>query len=415
MGSVADKLEADAEPVTDEAMLLTLATDRPEPDSSPRRQRLIDVICVVVSAALPCGFWIALATGHTVVEEPIQWFDLIMATVCAPLVWWRRRWPTTISVVVSVLATVATLASIAQGITLLTVAIHRRPRQVLLASAVFVATGAVYNMVRPSPDVPYWVTFLMVNLLAAGLVAWGSFIKARRALIASLRERARRAEEEQHRRVEQARQLERTRIAREMHDVLAHRISLLSLHAGALEFRPDAPPDEIARAAGVIRASAHEALQDLRDVIGVLRAGGNDTEHDRPQPTLGDVPGLVTEARRAGSTIDLDVQVDDADAVPPVIGRTAYRVVQEGLTNARKHARGAAVRVMVSGNRHEGLTVEVRNWLPLRSAVVTDQIPGTGTGIIGLGERVGLAGGRLEHGPSTAGDFRLKAWLPWES
>ncbi|GAA3386233.1 sensor histidine kinase [Cryptosporangium minutisporangium] len=416
MGSAVDKRAAHADPATNEAMLTYLA-DRPEPDQSPLRQRAVDVICVVVSAALPVGFWIALATGHTEVEEPLQWVDLIMATLCAPLVWWRRRWPTTISVVVSVLATVATLASIAQGITLLTVAVHRRPRAVFFAAAVFVATGAIYNVVRPSPDVPYWVTFLMVNLLAAGLVAWGSFIKARRALIASLRDRARRAEEEQHRRVEQARQLERTRIAREMHDVLAHRISLLSLHAGALEFRPDAPPDEIARAAGVIRTSAHQALQELRDVIGVLRADGGEAERDRPQPTLGDLPALVTEARRAGATIDLDVRVDDPDTVPDIVGRTAYRVVQEGLTNARKHARGAAVRVTVSGDRGEGLTVEVRNWLPLRSAVVTgsaDQIPGTGTGIIGLGERVGLAGGRLEHGPSTAGDFRLTAWLPWD-
>ena len=98
------------------------------------------------------------------------------------------------------------------------------------------------------------------------------FVRARRQLVVSLRDRAERAEAEQQLRVAQARQLERTRIAREMHDVLAHRISLLSLHAGALEFRPDAPPEEVARAAGVIRASAHAALQDLREVIGVLRA-----------------------------------------------------------------------------------------------------------------------------------------------
>ena len=97
------------------------------------------------------------------------------------------------------------------------------------------------------------------------------FVRARRQLVVSLRDRAERAEAEQQLRVEQARQAERARIAREMHDVLAHRISLLSLHAGALEFRPDAPPEEVARAAGVIRASAHEALEDLREVIGVLR------------------------------------------------------------------------------------------------------------------------------------------------
>ena len=113
------------------------------------------------------------------------------------------------------------------------------------------------------------------------------FVRARRQLVLSLRERADRAEAEQQLHVEQARQQERARIAREMHDVLAHRISLLSMHAGALEFRPDAPPEEVARAAGIVRASAHQALQDLREVIGVLREepavnGGP----ERPQPTL---------------------------------------------------------------------------------------------------------------------------------
>lgn len=399
--------EADAEPVPPDAAAA------PDGDRGPsfHRERVVDAISVLVSLAVPLGYWIALAAGRTVAEQPIQRVDLVLATLVAPLMWWRRRWPVSISVVVSVVAAIATLASLAQGIALITVAIHRRPRLVAVATAVFVVSGAAYSVIRPSPDLPFWVTLLLVVLIAVGLVAWGSFLKARRALLDSLRERARRAEDEQNRRVEQARQLERTRIAREMHDVLAHRISLLSLHAGALEFRPDAPPDEIAKAAGVIRTSAHQALQDLRDVIGVLRADGTDGDRDRPQPTLGDVPALVTEARRAGATIDLDVRVDDPPAVPAVVGRTAYRVVQEGLTNARKHARGAAVRVTVSGEQGDGLTVEVRNWLPLRAE--TSPIPGAGTGIVGLGERVGLAGGRLEHGPSTAGDFRLRAWLPW--
>src|SRR3712207_3314584 len=108
-------------------------------------------------------------------------------------------------------------------------------------------------------------------------------------------DRAEQAEAEQELRLQQARQVERTRIAREMHDVLAHRISLLSLHAGALEFRPDAPPEEVARAAGVIRASAHQALHDLREVIGVLRDDPCDDATVPPQPTLGDLPALVDE------------------------------------------------------------------------------------------------------------------------
>ena len=133
------------------------------------------------------------------------------------------------------------------------------------------------------------------------------FVRARRQLVLSLRERAERAEAEQQLRVEQARQHERARIAREMHDVLAHRISLLSMHAGALEFRPDAPPEEVAHAAGIVRASAHQALQDLREVIGVLREepalnGGP----ERPQPTLANLPALLDESRTAGMHVSSD-------------------------------------------------------------------------------------------------------------
>jgi signal transduction histidine kinase len=226
----------------------------------------------------------------------------------------------------------------------------------------------------------------------------------------SLQDRAERAETEQQLRVEQARQHERARIAREMHDVLAHRISLLSLHAGALEFRPDAPPDEIGRAAGVIRSSAHQALEDLRAVIGVLREGHDGDGPERPQPTLADLPALIDESRAAGMRVRYDWHLPAA--VPDALARNAYRIVQEGLTNARKHARGSAVDVTVDGGPDEGMTIEVRNRLPVGAAVAGD-IPGTGTGIVGLAERASLAGGRLEHGRTEAGDYRLWAWLPW--
>jgi signal transduction histidine kinase len=212
-------------------------------------------------------------------------------------------------------------------------------------------------------------------------------------------------------RVEQAQAHERARIAREMHDVLAHRISLLSMHAGALEFRPDAPPEEIARAAGVVRASAHQALEDLREVIGVLREESLDGDPERPQPTLANLPGLLDESRQAGMHVSSECMVDDLAAVPEGVGRNAYRIVQEALTNARKHAQGAAVDVTLDGAAGSGLTVEVRNRLPVGAAAAP--IPGAGTGLIGLSERTSLAGGRLEHGRTPGGDFELRAWLPW--
>jgi signal transduction histidine kinase len=211
--------------------------------------------------------------------------------------------------------------------------------------------------------------------------------------------------------------VERNRIAREMHDVLAHRLSLLSLQAGALELWPDAPPTEIARAAGVIRGNAHGALEDLREVIGMLRSARADDNPvegvpERPQPTLVDLPMLIDESRKAGMHVALECNLPDLGSVPEVVGRTAFRIVQEGLTNARKHADHAPVSVAVRGAATDGLTVEIRNPWPAGVARTTP-IPGSGMGIIGLAERTALTGGRLEHGRTPAGEFRLWTWLPW--
>jgi signal transduction histidine kinase len=153
-------------------------------------------------------------------------------------------------------------------------------------------------------------------------------------------------------------------------------------------------------------------LEDLREVIGVLRDEASGDSPDRPQPTLADLPALVDESRQAGMRVRLDQRVADLAAVPRGIGRSAYRIVQEGLTNARKHALRATVDVTVSGAPGDGLTVEVRNPSPV-GAGASPAIPGAGTGLVGLAERANLAGGRLEHGRTASGEFRLWAWLPW--
>jgi signal transduction histidine kinase len=193
-----------------------------------------------------------------------------------------------------------------------------------------------------------------------------------------------------------------------MHDVLAHRLSLLSVHAGALEFRPDAPAEEVAEAAGVIRESARAALEELRSVVGVLREDGGESVTQPPQPTLADLAALVEEARAAGMRLTARIELGDA-APPAAVGRTAYRIAQEGLTNARKHAPGAAVTLIVR-TLDGDLKVEVRSLAPV--AVASAPLPGAGTGLIGLAERVALAGGELEHGVDPDGAFVLRARLP---
>jgi signal transduction histidine kinase len=145
---------------------------------------------------------------------------------------------------------------------------------------------------------------------------------------------AMRAEAEQESRAEQARLAERARIAREMHDVLAHKVSLIAMHAGALEMQRVPDPEQVARTAGLIRTTAREAMEDLRDVLGVLRA---DTVDLAPPPRRDDIARVVDASRAAGVQAELRMDVDE---LPDGLARTAHRIVQEGLTNVHKHARG---------------------------------------------------------------------------
>jgi signal transduction histidine kinase len=377
--------------------------------SGPRRTTrdwLVDAACFVLAVAFG-----ALAFSDAERSGAFALADALAGIPACLALWWRRRWPVPVALLEIALGSWSTAAGGASLIAILSLAVHRPFRVVVPVVVIGLLATPLYLATEPTPG-PWLVEVLNMTVVVGATLVWGMFIRARRQLVLSLRDRAERAESEQRLRVEQARQHERTRIAREMHDVLAHRVSLLSLHAGALEFHPDAPPDQIARAAGVLRSTAHQALEDLRDVVGVLREGPDSDAPERPQPTLADLPDLIEESRQAGVRVTFDYSVPDLEPVPDAMGRNAYRIVQEGLTNARKHARGSTIDVTVAGAPGDGLTIELRN--PLRvGSTAWQPIPGTGTGIIGLAERASLAGGRLEHGRTEDGHYRLSAWLPW--
>jgi signal transduction histidine kinase len=308
----------------------------------------------------------------------------------------RLHPPAWLAVGLAVLAAVSPAATPASTAATLRMARTRPLWPAVGLTGLGVAAHALRYLWLPVPglDLVWWLVLVLVA--HAALLGWGAYAQSRHALLESLRERAHRAEADQERRVAEARSAERTRIAREMHDVLAHRLSLVAATAGAMEFRPDTPPERLVAAAGVLRAAAHTALDELREVIGVLRA---DPDHDRPQPTTADLPRLVDEVRAAGVTVDLRDEL--GVELTGSLGRTVYRVVQEGLTNARKHAADQPVRVRLGGA--DEVLVEITN--PVGAATGT---PGSGTGLIGLAERVELAGGRLEHGVAD-GVFRLVA------
>jgi signal transduction histidine kinase len=338
--------------------------------------------------------------------------DVTVAVLACGLLPLLARRPVPVGIALAVLAALSPAATPPATCATLLVA-QRRPLAVAAGiGSVGVLAHAVQGLLRPSAGLDYVWWLVLVVVAHAALVAWGALTRARRALVASLRERARRAEAEQAQRVEAARAHERTLIAREMHDVLAHRLSLVAASAGALEYRPDSSPEQVARTAGVVRAGAHQALEELREVIGVLRADGTDPAADRPQPVLADLPALLTECRDAGTDVHLDDRISDPAAAPDTTGRTAYRIVQEGLTNARKHAPGRPVHVLLDGGPGDGLLVELRNPLPDRPPSAP---PGSGTGLVGLAERAQLVGGGLGHEATPDGEFRLHAALPWPS
>jgi signal transduction histidine kinase len=368
--------------------------------------------CLLFAVIVGALNWATTAGVQWRSSPALFWTDLALAVIALCAVPFRRRRPlaaTLVTVAATALSAGAAGAWIVcQG----SLATRRRWREILPTAGLSVVTSQVYVAVEPDPRQSSNLAWGV--LATAVVVAVGMYVGARRDLATARRDRAARAEREQALQVATARAGERTRIAREMHDVLAHRLSLVALHAGALAFRTDLTPAQTRETAGVIQANSQRALADLREILSVLRdpERGIDATDHRPQPTLGDLGALLDDERAAGAHITLRCDVADLDALPASTGRSAYRIVQEGLTNARKHAPRAAVAVELSGRPGTGLELAVRNRVPVGHLSRGDG--SGGFGLVGLAERAAASHGRLEHGVTAGGEFLVRAWLPWD-
>ncbi|RIJ56443.1 two-component sensor histidine kinase, partial [Clavibacter lycopersici] len=329
------------------------------------------------------------ATGMRI--ELLLLLDVATGLVAIALLPLRRRAPLAVAVVLGILAAVSSVGLLASAVALVSLATRRRPRDIAVAAAVWIAAVATWELAGLSylpvtpEELPLTGALLIVVL--GLLIVVGLYVGGRRELLASLRERARLTEEEQALRSEQAADHERTRIAREMHDVLAHRLSLVALHAGALEYRDDLDASEVRATAGVVRDNARTALTELRGVLGVLRDPSGSPAVAPPQPTLADLPALLDEARALGVEVHARIHPDTRDdlpTLPATTSRHAYRVVQECLTNARRHAPGAPVEVSLDGRAGGSLRIAVRN--PAPDALVATA-PTGGHGLAGIAER----------------------------
>ncbi|WET82744.1 histidine kinase [Amycolatopsis sp. QT-25] len=384
-----------------------------DPGAQPLLRPWGQVWRLLAAAALGVLLWLLTASQLPVgaAGPRVTWLitgDPLIAIACLIALLWRRRFPVVITIAVILASTVSVLAAGAALLVLCSLAARRRPAETAVAAVLSVVTGLLIVDLYPQREVPgpLWLLISVPALLVGIVVAVGAAIGARREELRSLRERVESAEREQAARAAEARIVERHRIAREMHDVLAHRVSLVAMQAGVLGHRPDLPADQIAELARGIAEGSHQALEELRDVLGVLRASPEELEP--PQPSLADLPALVADARALG--LDVTLTVTTSGEPPDSIARTVYRIVQEGLTNAGKHAPGAEVVVTVEGRAGAGLRATVRDSGAARAITGA---PASGYGLLGLSERVGLAGGELDHRPEPGGGFVLTARLPW--
>ena len=308
------------------------AGDLTRPDSTgprTRRDRAVDAAACLIAAVLGALF---LSPTLRDPVEPLSTMQVVVDVSCGALacvaLWWRRRWALGVALTCLLLGTFSSSATPAGLLALFSLAVHRPVRSSLLVAALWIPSLLLFAVYSPTTD-PVTV-FVQVTPLALGVTAWGMFIRARRQLLLTLRERALRAEADQRLHEDRARMAERTRIAREMHDVLAHRISLMALHAGGLEVRPDLPPAQVRETAELLRSTARQALEELRGVIGVLR------EEPGEEPTT---PGSTADAVRHPPPRRRKPTSRDADR-PRDAGRPRRRRAELAGTGRISHRAG---------------------------------------------------------------------------
>lgn len=281
-----------------------------------------------------------------------------------------------------------------------------------VACAAVGALSLARALVRPGtllPELSENAVSAVLLLLLPALA--GTLLGRRRPLVSLLRERNAYLEQARVLTAAAARMEERTRIAGEMHDLLGHRLSLISVHAGALELGAARQAPALVGQAELLRTTAGFAMEELREILGVLRyedmtGPADGTREERG--TRADITALVTESRQTGSTVELDWSVPDTSEVGPRTRQAIHRVVREGLTNVLKHASGAPTRVVVRG-ADRGVEVSVTNKAPRASG---QSHGGSHSGLAGCQERISLLGGTFRAGTLTDGGFRLAAWLP---
>jgi signal transduction histidine kinase len=392
------------------------------PGRSPARARIHAVLAPCARAlrwptARSAVLDVALAVGFAVVDGLFLYFayehfwlppEVVAAcgAVAALAIVVRRRFPVTLALFSLVFGTATGGAGFAVLVILYSLGAYAPSRRTALAVT---GVGYAVSLVFTGPtdaDGSFLAQAGFGLAFTALPLVLGLYMGARKQLLASLQERAARLEREQGLLAERARAEERTRIAREMHDVVANRVSVMVVHAGALRAIARHDPEQAAETAAVIGEMGRQALQELRQVVGVLRQGEEAVASD--VPGVAEVRDLVGQSGATGLRVELDVHGEERP-MPPAVGRTVYRIVQEALTNVHKHAGDAATSVALR-ILPEAVEVEIVNEPP--RARPQHGLPSGGNGLVGLRERVTALGGRFAAGPGARGGYSVTARLP---
>ncbi|MEV6108954.1 sensor histidine kinase [Streptomyces sp. NPDC051940] len=397
-----------------------------------RHPTLVDTFWAVVLLVMSVGFLIALETtrdGTRSPHAPDGDVELTVAIVIAVAycvaVALRRRAPERVLVAVTAIGVLQVVlgswpmpANFAMLVAIFTVA----SRDVVWASRWALVGGALAPTISALrwPDTQQSLASAIagtVFMTVCFLMAWvlGDSLRTRRAYYAQLEERARRLEKEREAQSRIAVAAERARIARELHDVVAHNVSVMVVQADGAAYVLDTAPDQARNALATISSTGRQALTEMRRLLGVLRTNerGEPGREYVPQPGVDQLTDLVDQVRGAGLTVDFKVEGTPCD-LPSSIELTAYRIVQEALTNTRKHGGpdvGATVRLSY-GDKGVELLVEDDGRGAQRELYEEGGADGQGHGLIGMRERVGMVGGTLDAGPRPGGGFRITAMLP---
>ena len=405
---------------------MSTGSSAPRNSCAPRNRWALDVGLACFFVLLDTTVTLAGASWWPVHPDKLAWAMLVLQALADASLVFRRRAPMlVIAILTGFTLLISLLISPAGALTPAHAGNVWAPYGTVLAAygpfyyrkdrrAAYAAVGMMTLIVARVWDPSVAVITTAVLRTAVGPLL-ALYFNARREVLQGLRDRAERAERERYLLAEQARAEERARLAGEMHDVVTHRVSLMVLQAGALQMT--APDEATRQAAEELRTEGCQALDELRDLVGILR-----TEPDGDEaPSTPEFAALVAESTAVGTPAEL-VEEGDRALASPVVGRTAYRIVREALTNVRKHAPGARVTVRVSYGQSQ-VRLTVRNTRPAGHPADMDgsgagtagsglASTGSGLGLANLRQRIELVHGTLRAGPTPDGGFCLEATLP---